>query len=173
MEIYRQDIQTHLNLPSTVTQKSRLKTYPCLWSYIRLKCFKDILVTPHPLHVTEKILFLSQPTKSVIHNLTTYCCILLSAAYAFSVFSSTDSLVLKLSHQTRSLTSSFKYKSCHCTHAHNEIIPKAFIISLSLAWEIQGKLECLFCFCCNISQKIIMVKSRVFEEVDLDLCPHS
>lgn len=138
-----------------------------------MNCFKDILVTPHLLHITEKMLSLSQPTKSVIHNLTTYCCILQSAAYAFSVSSSTDSLVWWLSLRTRSLTSSFKYKSCHYTHAHNEIIPKAFISRLSLSWEIQGKLECLFCFCCSISQKIIMVKSCVFEEVDLDLCPHS
>lgn len=88
-----------------------------------------------------------------------------------SVFTSTDSHILKLHHQNRSLTSPSRYKSCHYTYAHNKISPKAFIKSLSLSHGIQGKLECLFCFCCGISQKIIMVKSSIFEESDLNLCP--
>lgn len=53
IEIYRQDIQTHLNLPSTVTQKSHdWKPIPACgpksdWTVLKI-------AAPHPLQITGK-----------------------------------------------------------------------------------------------------------------------
>lgn len=95
--------------PLLLCKNHMAENLSCLWSQIRLNCFSDIIVAPSALHRIFIFNNISLTTSTFVIHSINYL-LLRSAHTLLSVFNSTNSHILMPS-QTRSLASSFRYKS--------------------------------------------------------------